>query len=160
MKEFLQNWGATLCFAGVATAVLYFLAPDNGMGRLVQITAATVWLLCLFSPLVTVNWTAALTDWPTPLSQSGQNDLLQQRIIEQLKEPLAESVEEQGKQALAAYNLTAEKIWGEMDIDGDGHIYISKIVAELTEKQAVRRLDVREILSRRFGTDVEIREVD
>ena len=160
MKELLQNWGIALCFAGAATALIYFIAPEGGTGKLLQITVSTVWLLCVFSPLVTVDWTAALADLPTPLSENGQNELLGQRLIQQLEGPLAQSVDEQGKKALAAYHLKAEKIWAKMDIDADGHIYISRIVAELTEKQAVRRLDVREILSRQFCAEVEIREVN
>ena len=160
MRELLQNWGVALCLAGAATALILFIAPEGGTGKLLQITVSTLWLLCVFSPLLTVDWTAALADLPTPLSEAGQNELLQQRLIGQLEGPMGEAVDEQGKKALAAYNLKAEKIWAQMDIDGDGHIYISKIVAELTGKQAVRRLDVREILSRQFRAEVEIREVD
>lgn len=160
MKEFLQSWGMSLCFAGAASALICYIAPEGDGGKLVRIALSAVWLLCVFSPLVTVDWSAALADLPTPLSETGRNELLYQRLADQLEGPLSQSVDQQGKEALAAYNLQAEKILARMDIDGDGRIYISRIVAELTEKQAVRRLDVREILSRRFGTEVEIREVD
>ena len=159
MKEFLHDWGLSLCLAGIATALIYCILPEGGIGKPVQIAVSVLWLLCVFSPLVTVDWTAALADLPTPLSETGQRELMQKRLIGDLEGPMAESVDQQGKEALAVYNLSAEKILAEMDIDGDGRIYISRIVAELTEKQSVRRLEIKEILFRRFGAQVEIREV-
>lgn len=156
----MQTWGLSLCFAGAASALICYIAPEGGGGKLLRIAVSALWLLCVFSPLVRVDWTAALADLPTPLSETAQKELLYQRLLEQLEEPLSRSVDEQGKEALAAYNLKAEKITAQMDIDPEGRIYISRIVAELTGDQALRRQEVREILSRRFQTEAEIREVE
>lgn len=153
----VRAWGAALCCVAAATAILQFLAPKNSLGQLLELIGAAVFLCCALSPLVTVNWQAALSG-ELPLSSAAQNELLQNRLLDQLEEPLQQAVQQAGDEALAPYGIKAEKIRAITDIDEAGGIYISKIVAELTEEQAIRRMAVMQILEQRFGVDVEIKE--
>lgn len=154
--EAVRAWGASLCWAAVACAALQLLAPKGGLGKLLEVIGAMTLLCCALSPLVTLpSW-----DWNLisvlPLSDTAQNELLQTRLYEQLDPVLQDAVQEEGERALASYGLTAEKIEAVMDTDENGGIYISKIAVTLSEKQAVRKTAVAQILKERFNVDVEV----
>lgn len=154
--EAVKTWGTSICCAAVACAVLQLLAPRGGLGRLLEMLGALLLLCCTLSPLVT--WDSG--DWETllavPLSDTGQSELLQARVMEQLDEPLQQAVQEEGAAALSSYGLSAEKITAVMDTGEDGGIYITEIAVTLTPEQAVRRTAVVQILKERFGVEVEV----
>lgn len=160
MMEAVRTWGTSLCCAAVACAILQLLAPPGGLGRLLELIGAAVFLCCALSPLVTLpnmDWKSALT---APLSSSAQSELLQTRLKEQLNQPLQQTVAEEGTAALSAYSLSAEKIEAVMDTGENGGIYITKIAVTLTKKQAVRQTAVVQILEQRFGVDVEVKVLE
>lgn len=158
--EPVRAWGAALCCAAVACAILQLLAPRNGSGRLLELTGAAVFLCCALSPLVDLPDLLAGGASSAVLSQTAQNELLQTRLKEQLEPSLQQAVQQAGEEALAAYGLSAEKIEAVMDTGEDGGIYITKITAALTPKQAVRQNAVKQVLKERFDVDVEVKMLE
>ena len=155
--EGLRDWGVSLCLVTAATALLQLLAPKNGLGKLLEMIGSAAFLLCALAPLVTVDWQ---TDglFLSPLSETGQRQLLAERLRDQLEPPLQTAVWEQGSEALAAYGLSAEKIEAVMDIDDRGGIYITKILVTLDASEMVRRRTVQEVLTTRFQVETEVIE--
>jgi len=154
----LKAWGISLCFVAAACAVVEFLAPKNGTGRLLEMLCGVVLLFCMLSPLVRVAWSEVLSWSPSQL-QTEQSERLQEHLQQQLHAPLGEAIAEAGAAALASYGLSAEKIEGVTDIDERVGIYIREIRVYLNPQQAVRRVAVKQILEQRFGVDVTVREV-
>lgn len=154
----LKAWGISLCFAAAACAVVEYLAPKSTVGRLLEMLCGVVLLFCVISPLVKVDWREVLS-WDAAELQTEQNERLQEYLQQQLHAPLQEAIAEAGATALASYGLTAEKIEGITDIDGQDGIYIREIRVYLNPQQAVRRVAVKQILEQRFGVDIVVREV-
>lgn len=155
--EQLKAWGISLCCVSAALAVIQFLAPKNGAGRLLEMLCGAVMLFCMLSPLVKVDWHAVFA-LNTVQTETQQNTVLQEHLLQQLNAPLQQAVAEEGAAALAPYGLTADKIEAVMDIAPESGIYIREITVHLNEQQAIRRVAVKQILEQRFAVDVTIRE--
>ena len=155
--EVLKTWGASLCCAAAACAILQFLAPKDGNGSLLEMIGAAVFLCCALTPLVKIDWQAVIPSVEA-IAPSAKGEVLAQRLATQLEEPVQKGVQEQGAAALARYGLEAKKICAVMDIDADANIYISEIVVTLAPEQAVRRTSIKQILEQRFQVDVRIEE--
>lgn len=153
----LKAWGISLCFVAAACAVLQFLSPKNGLGRLLDMLSGTVLLFCVLSPLVTVDWGEVLS-WNATQLQTEQSVQLQKHLQQQLHQPIQDAVAEAGRKALSSYGLSAQKIEAVTDIDEKDGIYIREITVYLNEQQAIRRVAVKQILEQRFSVDVTVRE--
>ncbi len=154
----LKAWGVSLCFVAAACGVAEFLAPKNGVGRLLEMLCGVLMLFCVLSPLVKVDWERILSQNAAEL-QNEQQTQLQEHLQQQLHAPLQEAIAEAGAAALASYGLEAEKIEGITDIHERDGIYISEIRVYLNARQALRRVAVKQILEQRFGVEVTVREV-
>lgn len=154
--ESVRTWGVSICCAAVGCAILQMLAPRGGLGKLLELIGALVFLGCALSPLATLP----SLDWQSvpsvPLSDTAKSELLQAQLLRQIDEPLQQAVQREGAAALSSYGLAAEKIEAVTDMGADGGIYISKIAVTLTKSQAVRRTAVIQILRERFQVEVEV----
>ncbi len=157
MNEALRSFGVSVCATAVICAILHLLAPRDGTGRMLELIASVLLIGCLLTPLVQIDWQAALRA-PDILADDVRSEELTRRMMDQLEEPLQQAVSQAGHEVLSNYGLAAEEIYAEMDIDESGGIYISSITAVLNEKQALHRMDVRQVLTARFSVEVKIQE--
>lgn len=150
----IKAWAAGLCLVAIACSMLQILTPKTGTGRIFRLTVGAFFLCSLLAPLLSM--TSLLRLDASLLPETVQDDVLQQRLMEQLDEPLQTALQAACEEALAPHRLSVKKVTAVMDTGGDGRIYIDHITVLLDKQQARSERTIRRILGDRLGTDVEV----
>lgn len=147
----VREWAIGLCAAAVAGAVMQRLAPNKGSGAMFRVLL-TAFFLCVFTaPLL--SWQGIPELKLSSLPAEVQNERLEETVNLQLREQVSAAVTEIAGSVLSGYGYTAKKVETNMDIAGDGGIYIVDVSVTLSG-QVSGTAFLRRRLETRLGVPV------
>ena len=152
--EQLREWCVCVCFGAVGCCAAQLLAPPKGAGRLFRLLAATMFICCLASPLLSMRADLALqAEW---LPQKVVVEELEKRVNEQLCRQVEETVQQLATECLEQRGITAEKITVQTDISSEGSICIEQVVLVVDKQNVSVALAVRDVLRQQLGAPVSV----
>lgn len=147
-------WAGALCMAAIACSMFQMLVPKEGIGRVMRLLTAAFFLCAILSPLLSLKSLMDLRLETLPREQ--QNDLLAERVADQLEQQLSQVILRECRKALEPYPFEVKKVETKVDRMEDGSIYISHIRVFLDKQQMGSRITVGKLLEQRLGREVEV----
>lgn len=150
----IRQWAVAVCAAAVVCALLRSLFPDNRLGQQGRMLLPCLFLCVLITPIFRLSSPVKLPSFTEESAGNveGMTARMRQQVVTQVNDTLLQMV----NQSLAGYGWAAKKVVADMDIAEDGSISMGQITLYVDEDVARRAAAVRQVASRRLGTEVEV----
>lgn len=152
--EEIRLWAVSLCTVALGCALVQMLAPKGGMGRLLNMILAAFFLCCLFQPLLSVSSLLPLFEAPFPVSDET---VLKDQFYETLRAQTDQALGKRVTAILDSYGIAVEKTEADMNISGEGAIYMRRIIVYLDEQNMKQATTARTVLSQQLDIPISIR---
>ncbi len=151
MLETLKNWALCACFASVAGAIVYMIAPSGSMQKIFRFSLCVFFLGCLLSPFVlrpegiSFSWEGSLGGEPDRVQQEVEQEM-DRYIYEQFKRNLQTIVEK----SLQGIEVLPDAVEIDLNTDDPDSIRLERITIHLQEEYRSRQGEITE----RIRTDI------
>lgn len=150
----IKAWSMAVCMAALGCAAIRLLATKTGSGKIFQLMTSTFFVCALILPLSKlVVFVSPHMEW---LPSAMVDDLLDERVQEQLITQVRERVTALITTTLSEQGVTTEKITVTTDISPSGAIYMKQIIVCVDKQNVARATAVREVLETQLQTTVVI----
>lgn len=151
------GWAGSVCAVAAGCTLVHMLVGKAGMGKVFRLLS-TALLICV--ALLPLKGVLEEFDIPTFSPEENVGSDMEETALRQL-ESLTESVIlTEVNQALAAYQLSAEKAEVTMDISEDGSISITDVLLYIPNGNTLHRSWVAQIAGARLGMEVAVEYVN
>lgn len=155
MNGFLA-WAGAACAVAAVCTLIHTLVGKTGTGKVFRLLTSAVVICVMLSPLVSV-----VQDFSLPQIQlSDEENVLYDTAMTQMQAMAEALLLDEVNQALASYDLKAEKLELSMDISDDGNISITDIRLYIPEGNTLHRSWVAQIAETRLGRAVTVEFTD
>ncbi len=152
MKTFLE-WVGTACAVAAMCAILHGLAQKTGAGKVYKLITVAVMICVLLRPIGRLTKDFTL---PQVTVETEEENALYDTAVLQVKTLTEQLLLSEVNEALASYDLNAEKLEVSMDISEDGDISITDIRLFIPEGNSLHRTWVAQIAQKRLGRAVAV----
>lgn len=151
----IRMWSITVCVAAAGCGLVCALAPKNATGKLLTIIVSSFFVCCMLLPILKVfSLTEPDIDF---LPDSVVSQRLSEKVDDQLRKQVSETVEKMIVEALSLRKVKAKKIDVETDTSENGGIYIRQITVTVDKQDVPIALGAQASLEEQFGAVVKIR---
>ncbi len=152
MKAFLE-WAGTVCAVTAVCALIHTLTRKTGTGKVMYLISTAAVVCVLISPIQQLVKTATLPQFDFA---ENQETVLYDTTVTQIQKMTESLLLAQVNEALASYNLKAEKLEIDMDISENDDISITDIRLFIPESNSLHLSWVAQIAEKRLGRAVEV----
>jgi len=142
-----------VCTVSAGCTLIHILVGNTGVGKVFRLLTAALLVCITVSPLASLVKGARL---PAVSVETEEVSTLQDTALLQIKELTETRLLTEINEALASYELKAEKLEISMDISGEGNISITDVRLYIPAGNAVHRTWIAQIATRRLGMTVTV----
>ncbi len=153
MKIFLE-WVGTVCATVAVCSLIHMLTRKTGTGKVFRLVSSAVMICVMLSPLTRLAKNNL--HLPQITVEADTETALYDTAVLQMKSMTEALLLSEVNEALASYDLQAEKLEVSMDISANGDISITDIRLFIPESNSLHRSWVAQIAEKRLGRAVEV----
>ncbi len=152
MKIFLE-WMGTLCGVAALCALVHAVTQKTGAGKVLKLISAAVMVCIILRPIGSLVKDFTL---PQISVEEGEETALYDTAVLQMKTLTENMLLSEVNEALASYDIKAEKLEITMDISDEGDISIRDICLFIPESNSLHRSWAAQIAQKRLGRSVTV----
>lgn len=152
--EGIRAWSAAVCCGAVGCCAIQLLVPSSGTGKIFRLVTVTFFLCCMVLPLWKIGSLDDLSVEFLPADIVSYE--LNERVEEQLKVQVQETVMVLVEEGLAVREVQAKKITVHTDTLEDGSIYIQQVDVVVDKQDVSAAMVACEMLEKQLETTVTL----
>ena len=153
----IRQWAFGVCAAAIACGITQLILPKSSMQRMFTITCSVFFLSCLAAPVMLGPITLDIQDdYQIQMEIQERTQRLHFAVEEDYHQTATESIRKAAAQILEEMGIDYNKIYININTQGQNGISISECEIELNEKYFPQHDQIRQKLMDTLGVNVLI----